>query len=93
MRELGSRPGNDRQASSPVPGGPTSEAQDSRFQSHFFTNKIIQSKCSPDQKDQPARMRIAKRTAHRLLSRSDPNGPLLRSVQDNVFVQNVGDHA
>ena len=46
-----------------------------------------------NQKDQPARMRIAKRTAHRLLSRSDPNGPLLRSVQDNVFVQNVGDHA
>ena len=36
MRELGSRPGNDRQASSPVPGGPTSEAQDSRFQGHFF---------------------------------------------------------
>ena len=36
MRELGSRPGNDRQASSPVPGGPTSEAQDSRNQGHFF---------------------------------------------------------
>ena len=36
MRELGSRDGTDRQASSPVPGGPTSEAQDSRFQGHFF---------------------------------------------------------
>ena len=42
---------------------------------------------------QPAGVRITKRAANRLLCRPNPNSPLLRGLQDDVLVQNVGDHA